>query len=80
MKELFDVTDVTVNADGFLILLFENGVKKRFDMNPLFSRKPFQNLKGNANFYLAKVEYGTVVWPGDIDIDPETLYEQAVTI
>jgi hypothetical protein len=26
-------------------------------------------------FHCAFVENGTVAWPGNIDIDPETLYE-----
>jgi hypothetical protein len=26
---------------------------------------------------LAKVGYGTVIWPGNIDIAPETLYDQS---
>ncbi len=26
----------------------------------------------------AKVEYGTVVWPGNIDIAPETLYDRSI--
>jgi hypothetical protein len=25
----------------------------------------------------ARVEYGTVVWPGNIDIAPETLYDRS---
>ena len=32
------------------------------------------------HFSLARVEYGTVVWPGDVDISPETLYLKSVPI
>jgi hypothetical protein len=37
-------------------------------------------LKANNAFLGAYVQYGTVVWPGNIDIDPETLYDLSVPI
>ena len=40
--------------------------------------KPYNKLKGTPLFRLAKVEYGTVVWPGEIDIAPETLYIESI--
>ena len=45
-----------------------------FDMSPWFDRPPYQPLRNPALFNRARVQYGTVVWPGDLDIDPETLY------
>jgi len=29
---------------------------------------------------LASVDYGTVTWPGDIDIAPETLFAKGISI
>jgi hypothetical protein len=40
-------------------------------------RKPFAQLKDSPLFAKASVDYGTVVWPGDIDIAPETLYDRS---
>lgn len=37
-------------------------------------------LKLNSQFQAAFVENGTVAWPGNIDIDPETLYELSVAL
>jgi hypothetical protein len=37
----------------------------------------FHRLRNPAFFDLARVDYGTVTWPGEIDIASETLYEQA---
>lgn len=78
MPELLDVTNVRVLPDYHLLLEFENGERRIFDMGPYLQRKPFLRLKGSPLFSLARVDYGTVVWPGDIDIAPETLYDRSV--
>ncbi len=72
-SELFDVVSVECLEGHLLRLHFEDGFERVFDMEPWFSRRPFQVLKQTPLFNQARVEYGTVVWPGDIDIDPETL-------
>lgn len=74
METLLDVVEVKATADYLLYLTFENGEQKIFDMAPYLGKKPFSKLKGSLLFVLAKVDYGTVVWPGNIDIAPETLY------
>lgn len=77
MQALLDVVTVEAKADYLLHLEFENGEKRIFDMSPYMDKKPFVQLKGSALFALAFVDYGTVVWPGNIDIAPETLYDQS---
>ena len=59
---------------------FENGEKRLFDMAPLMDKKPFVQLKGSPLFMMVSVDYGTVVWPGNIDIAPETLYDRSLPI
>ena len=44
-------------------------------MTPYLDKKPFRKLKGSPLFMKATVAYGTVVWPGNIDIAPETLWD-----
>lgn len=77
---LFDVTHVTVKPDFTLFLEFENGERRRFDMAAYIDQKPWVRLKSGNAFQGAFVENGTVVWPGNIDIDPETLYEYSVPL
>jgi hypothetical protein len=75
MEALLDVVKVAAGPDYRLYLEFENGEKRIFDMSPYMDKKPFAQLKGSPLFGKAAVDYGTVVWPGNIDIAPETLYD-----
>lgn len=75
---LLDVTKVKTLPNYVLLLEFENGESKYFDMSPYMDRKPFIRLKNPSLFRQAFVDYGTVVWPGNIDIAPETLYDLSV--
>ena len=77
MGQLLDVTAVTVLSDNRLVLNFENGEVRLFDMSKYIDLKPYKRLKNSPQFRSAKVEYGTVVWPGEIDIAPETLYMES---
>ncbi len=76
---LLDVVSVKARPEYRLDIVFENGEQRRFDMTRLMDRKPFNHLKDNS-FFGAYIDYGTVVWPGDIDIAPETLYADSVPI
>lgn len=80
VNELLDVIRVDAKPDYSLNLTLENGEQRVFDMNPLMDKKPFVRLKGSPLFIKAFVDYGTVVWPGSIDISPETLYDQSIPI
>lgn len=77
MEVLLDIVKVAVKPDYVLLIEFENGEKRVFDMSPYMDKKPFVQLKGSPLFAMASVDYGTVVWPGNIDIAPETLYDRS---
>ncbi len=72
---LLDVIDVQAQQDFILNLKFENGECRCFNMAPYIDQKPWVRLKLDKAFLAAFIENGTVAWPGNIDIDPETLYE-----
>lgn len=77
---LIDVIDVKPKDDYLLFLEFENGEKKEFDCKTLFDKKPFQVLQDKRFFKRAKVAFGTVIWSDEIDIAPETLYIESISI
>jgi hypothetical protein len=74
---LIDVIAVTPQRDFSLLLEFANGEKRIFDMLPLLTMKPWKKIASPLLFQKARIEYGTVVWPGEIDIAPETLYDDS---
>jgi len=80
VETLLDVVRVTACDDYTLDLVFENGENRVFDMKPFFDKKPFTRLVNASLFFRASVRYGTVVWPGNIDIAPETLWSQSEPI
>lgn len=57
-----------------LALVFTNGERGVFDCHSLLGLGVFQELQDPAYFREARVEYGTVVWPHEQDICPDTLY------
>ncbi len=80
MEALLDVVKVEVEPGYLLRLEFENGEKRIFDMSAYMDKRPFVRLRDSPLFELAKVDYGTVVWPGNIDIAPETLYDRSIPV
>lgn len=75
---LMDVMSVKTLPDFQLDLEFKNGERRRFDMRPLLAMKPWNRIALPAIFERVRVDYGTVVWPGEIDVAPETLYDDSV--
>jgi len=74
---MIEVSRVEVSTDHLLLLIFDNGERRCFDMTPYLQYPVFKRLQNPAFFSLARVDYGTVTWPGDIDIAPETLYHES---
>ncbi len=57
---------------------FENGEEKIFDTKPYLLYPVYEDLKNQSLFNEARVEYGTVIWTKDIDVDPDRLYLEGV--
>lgn len=74
------VTSVQTVPDFHLQLRFSNGECRCFDMTPYLHLPVYRRLDNPRFFALARVDYGTVVWPDEIDIAPETLYEHSLPL
>lgn len=59
-----------------LLVEFDNGEKKKYDISPLMSKEMFAPLNNTALFKAVKVEQGgyAVVWNSDIDISEYELW------
>ena len=63
-----------------LMLEFDNGEKKVFDVTPLLSIGRFQTLTAIEVFKKVHVSFDTVEWENGLDLDPEYLYEQSLLL
>ena len=65
--------------DGYrLRILFDNGEQRTYDCSHLLDFGVFQELRDKVYFARAKAAHGTVVWPHEQDICPDTLYLDSV--
>ena len=68
------ISEVTAIGGHKLKLLFDNGERRVYDCSELLSFGVFQELQDENYFKQARVSDGTVVWPHEQDICPDTLY------
>ena len=71
------VKTVTPTDDYKLLLTFTNGERGIYDCSPLLDFGVFQELREKDYFQQVTVVAGTVAWPHDQDICPDTLYLDA---
>lgn len=68
------VTDVEAQDNFTLNVTFRTGERRRFDVTPYLDRGVFTSLRNRSRFRAARVNAGSVEWPGDIDLSYDTLY------
>ncbi len=74
------VQSVVPRDDWTLEITFTNGEVGVFDCTHLLDFGVFRELGDVPNFRRARVEGGTVCWPHDQDICPDTLYEDSTKL
>ncbi len=77
---LVDLISATPLPDFHLDLVYKNGERRLFDMRPLLVLRPWNAITGAQQFEQVRVVYGSVMWPGEIDIAPETLYDDSTPV
>jgi hypothetical protein len=76
-----DVTAVRVVRHGVIALTFEDGLEGELEIlshlwGPVFERA--RTPAGFAEVYVDE-EGGTIAWPGEVDLAPDTLYVRVKT-
>jgi hypothetical protein len=72
-KEVVKVVSVEPLENYRLKVKLSNGRKGIFDVSRFVGSGVFRELKDPKYFYRVFINYGTVVWPDEQDIDPELI-------
>jgi hypothetical protein len=81
MMNMYLAIQNVVPLDNYLLLLtFENGEKRQFDMKPYLNVGIFQELKDRRLFDTVKTSFDTIEWENQADLDPEVLYADSIKI
>lgn len=64
--------------DNYTLLIeFNNGEKRYFDVKPYLSFKPFEKLKDVNKFKNVKIDGLSIKWENGADICPDELYNNS---
>ena len=74
------VTDVVTEDKYRLRLCFSNGEARVYDCSSLLDFGVFRELNDPDYFQKATALNGTVTWPHEQDICPDTLYEDSIPL
>jgi hypothetical protein len=74
------IIKVKPDDDFRLILSFDNGEVRGFDMKPYLDNGLFMQLKVREVFESVKVSFDTIEWSNKLDFDPEVLYENSTPL
>jgi hypothetical protein len=66
--------------DYLLLLTFENGEERQFDLKPYLNIGIFRELKDLTLFKTVRKSFDTIEWENNADIDPEILYKDSIKI
>lgn len=72
------ITNVKPLNNYQLLLTFENGENRIFDVKPYLNRGIFKELKDEKKFRSVRVSFDSIEWSNQADLDPEVLYEKSV--
>lgn len=67
-------TNVLPKEDYMLLVEFDNGERKVFDVKPYLNKKAFEKLKDINEFKKVKISGLSIRWENGADICPDELY------
>jgi hypothetical protein len=70
------VISVEPKSQLSLAVRFLDGTEGTVRFEPTHLSGVFSALKDPAIFRQARVEYGTVTWPGEVDLAPDAMYRE----
>jgi hypothetical protein len=66
---------------GFrLLLVFENGERRLFDVSPYLDHGVFQTLRDPVVFNSVHISFDTAAWSNGADLCPEVLYRDSTPV
>jgi hypothetical protein len=74
------IIQVKPQDDYLLLLTFENGEERQFDMKPYLEIGIFKELKDPSLFKTVKTSFDSIEWANEADFDPEVLYQKSQPI
>ncbi len=74
------VTRATPQPNHHLLLEFDNGETRLFDLTPWLDKGVFRALRDSPEFAQVRAVDGSVEWPGEIDFSYDTLYLRSVVM
>ncbi len=74
------VKDVKPQSDYTLLLTFDNGDKRAFDMKPYLDKGIFRELKDISMFNTVRVCFDAIEWENEADFDPQVLYNNSTLL
>ncbi len=74
------VKEVKPVENYLLLLTFENGEVRKFDMKPYLETGIFQELKDPSLFNTVRISFDSVEWDNEADVDPEVLYHESISV
>ncbi len=74
------VKKVEPQDNYFLLLTFENGEQRQFDVKPYLDFGIFQELKDLKLFKTVRTSFDSIEWDNEADLDPELLYNKSIRI
>ncbi len=75
MNAVWTVKSVKPLEDYKILITFEQDIKKIFDMKPYLSYPMYKPLEDISLFNSVSTNGQTAIWNDEIDIAPETLFE-----